>query len=170
MKIDLNKIISALIIIIGHGFFFLNIGYSIPFAIISIISTFLIWMLWTKLVNTFNLNVFFNLIAFSGLIVSITTFAYFGIEPIGTRKGTLVHFHSGGIAVALSIFFVTLLPYIIFNLKFNLPTPLNITVKSGFKNKPKQTKKTEKDQYIVGDRDWELASDDDIVSGDYNIE
>ena len=82
MKIDLNKIISALIIIIGHGFFFLNIGYSIPFAIISIISTFLIWMLWTKLVNTFNLNVFFNLIAFSGLIVSITTFAYFGIEPI----------------------------------------------------------------------------------------
>ncbi len=91
-------------------------------------------------------------------------------KPIGTRKGTLIHFYSSGIAIALGVFFLTALPYIVFNLKFKLPKPFNITLVSGFKKKSNQTKKTEEDKYVVGDANWEIASNDDIESGDYNIE
>jgi len=68
------------------------------------------------------------------------------------------------------VFFLTLLPYIVFNLKFKLPKPFNITLVSGFKKKSTQTKKAEEDKYVVGDANWEIASNDDIESGDYNIE
>ena len=170
MKIDLNKIVSALILIVGHGFFFLNIANHIPFASISILATFLLWMIWNKVADTLNLNSFFALLVTSGFIVSFTIFIVFGIEPIGTRKGTLIHFHSSGIAISLGVFFLTLIPYIIFNLKFKLPKPFNITFVSGFKTKPSTPKKASEDKYVVGDANWEIASNDDIESGDYNIE
>ena len=170
MKIDLNKIVSALILIVGHGFFFLNIANHIPFASISILVTFLLWMIWNKVADTLNLNSFFALLVTSGFIVSFTIFIVFGIEPIGTRKGTLIHFHSSGIAISLGVFFLTLIPYIIFNLKFKLPKPFNITFVSGFKTKPSTPKKASEDKYVVGDANWEIASNDDIESGDYNIE
>ena len=170
MKIDLNKTVSTLILIIGYGFFFLHIIDNIAFSAISITVTFLIWMIWNRINNTFALNNFLTLIAFSGVIIAIAIFAIFGVEPIGTRKGTLINFHSTGIAIALGVFFITLLPYIIFNLKFKLSKPLNVTFVSGVHNQSKKIKKPEKDQYIVGDQDWEIASDNDIISGNYNIE
>jgi hypothetical protein len=170
MKIDLNKIVSILILIAGHGFFFLNITNHIAFASISILTAFLLWMIWNKVTDTLDLNSFFSLLAISGFIVSITILVVFGIEPIGTRKGTLIHFHSSGIAVSLGVFFLSLIPYIIFNLKFKLPKPFNVTVVSGFKTKPKTSKKVTEDKYVVGDANWEIASNDDIESGDYNIE
>ena len=170
MKIDLNKIVSILILIAGHGFFFLNITNHIAFASISILTAFLLWMIWNKVTDTLDLNSFFSLLAISGFIVSITILVVFGIEPIGTRKGTLIHFYSSGIAVSLGVFFLSLIPYIIFNLKFKLPKPFNVTVVSGFKTKPKASKKVTEDKYVVGDANWEIASNDDIESGDYNIE
>ena len=170
MKIDLNKIISALILIIGHVLFFLNISQDIAYSIIAVLATFIVWILWNKITDTLRLNSLFALIAVSGIIISITTFLVYGVEPIGTRKGTLIHFHSTGIAVALGIFFITLIPYVIFNLKFNLPKPFNITFTSGFQSKQKVVKKETTDKYVVGDANWELASEEDVSSGDYNIE
>ena len=170
MKIDLNKTVSALILLIGHGFFFLNLSNHLAIAFISIISTFLIWIIWNKTTGTFQLNNLLTLIAFSGFIISIGVLSIFGVEPIGTRKGTLIHFHANGIAIALGIFFITLLPYIIFNLKFNLPKPLNVTLVSGFKKQTTQNKQPKQDKYIIGDQEWEMANEADIVSGDYNIE
>ena len=170
MKIDLNKIVNVFILIIGHIFFFLNIANNVAFAAIAILVMFLIWMIWNRVADTLDLNSFFTLLATSGLIIAITILVVFGIEPIGTRKGTLIHFHGVGIAIALGVFFLTLLPYIVFNLKFKLPKPFNITLVSGFKQKSNQTKKVEEDKYVVGDANWEIASNDDIESGDYNIE
>jgi len=170
MKIDLNKIVGALILIIGHGFFFLNIAHHLPFAALSIFAAFLFWMLWNKITNTLDLNLLFNLFALSGLIISLSVLSLFGIEPIGTRRGTLINFHMTSILIAVGIFFITLLPYIIFNLKFNLPKPLNIKFVSGFRKQAAPNKKSNLPQYVVGDANWEVATDDDIVSGNYNIE
>ena len=64
MKIDLNKTVSTLILLIGHGFFFLNLSDHLAFAFISIISTFLIWIIWNKTTGTFQLNTLLTLIAF----------------------------------------------------------------------------------------------------------
>ena len=170
MKIDLNKIISALILIVGHILFFLNISHDIAFSIIAVLATFIGWIIWNKIIDTLELNSLFALIAISGIIISITTFLVYGVEPIGTRKGTLIHFHSTGIAVALGVFFITLIPYVIFNLKFNLPKPFNVTFSTGFQNKKKSIKKGKEDKYVVGDANWELASEEDVSSGDYNLE
>ena len=170
MKIDLNKIVNALVLLIGHGVFFLNIADNFAFAFISIICMFLIWIIWNKTTGTFQLHNLLALIAFSGIITSVGIFALFGVEPIGTRKGILIHFHSTGIAIALGTFFVTLLPYIIFNLKLNLPKPFNVTLISGFKKSTPKNKQSSQDKYIVGDQEWEMADESDIISGDYNIE
>jgi hypothetical protein len=170
MKIDLNKIVNAFIITFGYSFFFLNISDHIAFASISILITFLVWIIWNKLNETLVLNTFLSLLAVSGIIIFFTILMVFGIEPIGTRKGTLIHFHSTGIAVALGVLFFTLIPYIVFNLKFKLPKPFNITFVSSIKSKEKNTTKVEQDKYVVGDTNWEIASDEEIGSGDYNIE
>jgi hypothetical protein len=170
MKIDLNKIVSALILIVGYCFFFLNIANNIAFATIAILGTFLLWMTWNKIADTLDLNAFFTMLAGSGIIVAISILAIYGIEPIGTRKGTSIYFHSYGIAISLGILFVTLIPYLVFNIKFKLPKPFNVTFVSGFKNKNQSSSKNTKDKYVVGDGDWEIASDQDIKSGNYNIE
>ena len=143
MKIDLNKIISATILIIGHTFFFLNVSQDIAYSVIAVLATFIGWIIWNKITDTLELSSLFLLIAISGIIISITTFLVYGVEPIGTRKGTLIHFHSTGIAVALGIFFIALIPYVIFNLKFKLPKPFNVTFTSGFQNKKPSVKKRE---------------------------
>ena len=170
MKIDINKIVGALILIIGHGFFFLNISHHVPFAALSIFTAFLFWMLWNKITNTLDLNLLFNLFAISGLIIALSVLSIFGIEPVGTRRGTLINFHITSILIAVGIFFITLLPYIIFNLKFNLPKPFNIKFVSGFKSPPTSKQTSAAPKYMVGDSNWEVATDDDIFSGDYNIE
>ena len=170
MKIDLNEIISATILIIGHTFFFLNVSQDIAYSVIAVLATFIGWIIWNKITDTLELSSLFLLIAISGIIISITTFLVYGVEPIGTRKGTLIHFHSTGIAVALGIFFIALIPYVIFNLKFKLPKPFNVTFTSGFQNKKPSVKKEATDKYVVGDANWELASEEEVSSGDYNIE
>ena len=38
------------------------------------------------------------------------------------------------------------------------------------KNKNQSSSKNTQDKYVVGDGDWEIASDQDIKSGNYNIE
>ncbi len=170
MKIDLNKIVSSIILISGFGVFFLNIANHYAFASMSILATILIWIIWNKSLNTLNLNAFFTLILISGIIISATLLITFGIEPVGTRKGTLIHFHSDGIAIALGVLFFTLIPYIVFNLKFKLPKPFNITFVSSKKSQSYSSKKSPQDKYVVGDANWEIASDDDVKSGNYNID
>lgn len=170
MKIDLNKIVSGIILISGFGIFFLNIASHYAFASMAILATILIWIIWHKAIDTLSLSAFFTLLLISGLIISTTILLIFGIEPIGTRKGTLIHFHVNGIAIALGVLFFTLIPYVVFNLKFTLPKSFNFTVVSNAKSKSSDVPKSPKDKYVVGDANWELASDEDINSGNYNIE
>ena len=170
MKIDLNKTISLGIIIAGLFLFFSSIIGSLPIAFISIIGMFLVWILWNKVAGSFILNHLIYLILVFGIIISISILIFYGIEPIGTRNGILMRFHSIYIAFAMLVFFLTLLPYIILNMKIQLPIKqLNVSLTPAFiKKSNSQTSK--KDQYIVDDENWELASEQDTLSGNYNID
>ena len=168
MKIDLNKLISGIILLTGHILFVITASSYFSVSIIILVSMFLLWMIWCKATSTFDLNTLLFQIGFSGTIVAILILALFGIEPVGTRTGILVRFDSMGIAIAMASFLLAILPYIIFKVKFNLP--LNINVKPWLSNNKQKTQKSDEVQYIVGDGNWELASEADILSSKYNIE
>ena len=66
---SINKVQVETPLIIGHGFFFLNIADHFAFAFISIICMFLFWIIWNKTTGTFQLHKLLTLIALSGLII-----------------------------------------------------------------------------------------------------
>ena len=170
MKIDLNKTISLTIIVLGFLLFFSNITKNISIACIAIIGMFLFWILWNKVAGSFILNHLIYLISIVGLVVSISILTFYGIEPIGTRNGTLMRFHSDSIAFAMLTFFITLLPYVILNMKIQLPiNKLKVSLKPAFIKKNNKLDKTQ-DQYIVNDDNWEQVSEQDALSGNYNID
>ena len=170
MKIDLNKTISLGIIIVGLSLLLSNIIDNLPIAFISVIGMFLVWILWNKVAGSFILNHLIYLILVFGLIISISILIFYGIEPIGTRNGTLMRFHSTHIAFAMLIFFLTLLPYIILNMKIKIPIKkFNVSLKPAFV-KNSNTQVLKKDQYIIDDENWQLASEQDALSGNYNID
>jgi len=171
MKIDLNKLMSRIILLTGHILFVITASSYFSVSIIILVSMFLLWMIWCKATDTFELNNLLFQIGFSGTIVAILILALFGIEPIGTRTGILVRFDSMGIAIAMGSFLLAILPYIILKVKFNLPlNKLNISVKPWLSKNKKTIQNSDEVQYIVGDGNWELASDADILSSKYNIE
>ena len=162
MKIDLNKTISFIIIMSGHLLFFLNISSNYPIAFISVVGSIVLWMIWSKITYIFSLDFLLYLILLSGLVSSITIVAVHGVERIGTRHGNLIDFHMTDIAIALGILFVSTLPYIIFNMKFDFPMKkikLSPAFTLGKLEKHKQRTKT---KYVIHDDDWEIASNSDI--------
>ena len=60
---------------------------DIAYSVIAVLATFIGWIIWNKITDTLELSSLFLLIAISGIIISITTFLVYGVEPIGTRKG-----------------------------------------------------------------------------------
>ena len=171
MKIDLNKLISGIILLTGHILFVITASSYFSVSVIILVSMFLLWMIWCKATDTFDLNTLLFQIGFSGTVVSILIIALFGIEPVGTRTGILVRFHSIAIAIAMGSFLLSVLPYIVLKVKFKLPlNKLNINVKPWLSTNKSKIQKSEEVQYIVGDGNWELASEADILSSKYNIE
>ena len=170
MKIDLNKTISTMILIMGHILFFLNIEHQPSLAFIVIIGMFFVWILWNKVAKSFVLNHLIYLIALSGFIVAVSILLFYGIEPVGTRNGTLMRFHAMYIAFSMAAFFFTLLPYIVLNMKIQLPTTkLNVQLKPKFDQK-RTSKKNTQDQYILDDQNWEIVSEYEALSGSYYID
>lgn len=170
MKIDLNKIVGFSIIALGYALFFINFSSSIAISTMAIIAMFLLWIIWNKALNSFILNDFINLIFVSGLIISISILSVYGVEPIGTRNGTLIRFHNNQIAFAMLIFLVSFLPLIIVNAKLKIPNKrFNFNLKPILSSK-KSAKKKEKSQYIIDDDNWEIISEKDAISGKYYID
>ena len=170
MKIDLNKIVGFSIIALGYALFFINFSSSIAISTMAIIAMFLLWIIWNKALNSFILNDFINLIFVSGLIISISILSVYGVEPIGTRNGTLIRFHNNQIAFAMLIFLVSFLPLIIVNAKLKIPNKrFNFNLKPILSSK-KSAKKKEKSQYIIDDDNWEIISEQDAISGKYYID
>ena len=170
MKIDLNKIVGFSIIVFVYALFFINFSSNVAISSMAIIAMILFWVIWNKFLNSFILNDFINLIFISGLIISISILSVYGIEPIGTRNGTLIRFHNNQIAFAMLIFLVSLLPLLLINAKLKIPNKqFNFNLKPIIPYK-KPVNKKDKSQYIIDDDNWEIISEQDAVSGKYYID
>lgn len=170
MKIELNKIVGFCIIVLGYALFFINFSSNVAVSSMAILAMFLLWIIWNKALNSFMLNELINLIFVSGLIVSISILSVYGVEPIGTRNGTLIRFHNNQIAFAMLIFLVSLLPLIIINAKLKIPNKqFNFNLKPIISSK-KPANNKDKSKYIIDDNNWEIISEQDAISGKYYID
>ena len=168
MKIELNKIVGLLIIALSYFLFFTNFNNNIEVSFISIIGMFLIWILWNKFFQAPFLNELIYLIFFTGLMVSVSILSVYGIEPVGTRNGTLLKFHNNQITLAMLVFFFSILPIIIMNLKIKIPDQ---KFKLDYKSfQRKSVKNNNKNHYIIDDNNWEIISENEAVSGDYYLD
>lgn len=170
MKIELNKIVGFSIIALGYALFFINFSSNVSIASMAILAMLLLWIIWHKSLNSFILNDLMSLIFVSGLLISISILFVYGVEPIGTRNGTLIRFHTNQIAFAMLIFLVSLLPLVIMNAKLKIPNrQFNFNLKPIISSK-KPAKKKNKSQYIIDDDNWEIISEQDAISGKYYID
>jgi len=154
MSNDLKKIIGILILIVGFIAFFIAIGNNnLNFSLIFITSSLIIWVLFSLLLDFFDIKMFAGVVSFAGFLVAISVFFLFGIEEIPYPIGAIV-FHSEGIASSLVIGLFSLFPVIIL---------YNINIQS-LKISPKND-----NSKIETNDEWELATDEDLDSEEFEL-
>lgn len=147
--------------------FFLVLGYLVYFIMLFKTSFAMsaIWMmvfiyLWlaTSLyLNIYSPNSFIKILSGSGVLVALSMFFLNGVEEVPFPEGAVV-FHAEGIAQALFLLFLCIVPTV---LKF---VPENtIIMKSPVDNKSKSSEAKGNNQ----SDDWEEATIEDLESGNF---
>ena len=161
MNIDLKKIASGLILVIGMFAFILSISKNdLNFALIYLTATLILWVLYGLLLDAFDVRIFAGIISASGFLVAISILFIFGIEEVPYPVGAIV-FHSGGLAGALGIGFFALFPILILH-------------QAGAEKLPQITRtepvtSREDMEPEIESNEWEMASDDDLQSGEFEV-
>ena len=164
MNQNLKKILSTLILIIGYVAFIMSTSLNnFPLGLIYLSLTIILWLSYVLILDVFDIRLFASIISFSGFMVAIAVFFLFGIEEVPYPIGAMI-FHLEGIAGALGIGLFSFLPIIpLFYLdldKNNLP----------FFSTTQPSKKVPKEQKIILDDDeWDIASEEDLQSGEFEL-
>ena len=161
MNIDLKKIAGGLILVIGMFAFILSISKNdLNFALIYLTATLILWVLYGLLLDAFDVRIFAGIISASGFLVAISILFIFGIEEVPYPVGAIV-FHSGGFASALGIGLFSLFPILILH---QMGTA-NIKKRSEAIHELHE-KEAEPD---IFSEEWELASDNDLQSREFDV-
>ena len=158
---DFKKIAGSLIFIIGVFAFIVSISNNnLNFALIYLTTALISWVLYGLILDAFDVQIFAWIISASGLLVAISIFFMFGIEEVPYPVGAIV-FHSGGLAGALGIGFFALFPIL-------------ILYQTGAEKLPQITRKEavisrEDMEPEIESNKWEMASDDDLESGEFEV-
>ena len=96
-------------------------------------------------------------------MVAIATFFLFGIEEVPFPAGAII-FHLEGIATSLGICLFSLFPIIPF---FNLDKEKDISSPETNKTNIINQKQSTEPEIFFDDDDWELATEDDLQSGEF---
>ena len=161
MKFDLKKMVGGLILVIGLILFFSSlIDNNLNLALVSLTSALIIWVIYSLLLNVFDVRIFAWVISLSGFLLALSVFFVFGVEEIPHPIGAIV-FHTGGIAGSLGIGFFSLFPLLIIH-QLNSQ---NISTKPGvlmnedhFPTIPN-----------LESDDWELATEEERRSGEFEV-
>ena len=163
MNNDFKKILSALILITGCLAFILSTSNNnLATGLIYLTSTIIIWLAYVLILDIFNVYMFASIISLSGFLVAIAILFLFGIEQVPYPIGAIV-FHLEGIAGALGIglfSFFPLIPLYYIDVQKNLShvTP------------PKKNKDDSiEPKIILDDEEWEIASENDLNSGEFEL-
>ena len=158
---DYKKIAGGLIFIIGIFAFIVSIfNNNLNFALIYLTAALILWVLYSLLLDAFDVRIFSWIISASGFLVAVSVFFMFGIEEVPYPVGAIV-FHSGGLAGALGIGFFALFPILVLH-------------HTGAKKLPQITREEpvmfrEEMEPEIESNEWEMASDDDLQSGEFEI-
>ena len=156
MNMDLKKIASGLILIIGLFAFIVSISNNnLNFALIYLSTTLIFWVLYGLLLDAFDVRIFAGIISASGFLVAFSVFFMFGIEEVPYPMGAII-FHSGGFAGALGIGLFSLFPILILY-------QMNATKTMG------KTEVLKEPKSEIFSEEWEMASDDDLQSGEFEM-
>ena len=157
-----KKIAGGLILIIGVGAFIVKIfNNDLNFALIYLMTTLIFWILYELIFDTFDWRFFTGAISVAGFLVAFSIFFMFGIEEVPYPIGAIV-FHSGGFAGALGIGFFSFLPILIFYQTSNLNAMKKSKVNHQVSNNEPEP--------VIFSKDWEIASDNDLQSDEFEME
>ena len=152
---------GGLILLTGLFLFFSYlIDNNLNFALVSLTSALILWVIYGLLLDVFDVQMFAWVISLSGFLLALSVFFVFGVEEIPHPIGAII-FHAGGIAGSLGIGFFSLFPLLIIH---HLNSQ-NISIKPGmFMNKDGSSipPNLESD-------DWELATEEELQTGGFVI-
>lgn len=147
--------------------FFLVLGYLVYFIMLfkTSLAMSAIWMmiliyLWlaTSLyLNIYSPNSFIKILSSSGVLVALSMFFLNGVEEVPFPEGAVV-FHAEGIAQALFLLFLCIVPTVL-----KLVPKNTIIMKSPVDNKYKSSEVKGNNQ----SDDWEEATIEDLESGNF---
>jgi len=134
----------------GGGLVYINLALfsNFNYALFSLVITLFTFVIFSLIVDLFNIKEFIIILSTCGIILSITTFFYYGVEEVAYPYGAIL-FHFEGILKSLIVLFVSLLP-ILFLYKGNDKVNNRLVVD-------------------YNDSEWEVATSDDLDSGQYDL-
>ena len=161
MNLYLKKMASGLILFIGLILFFSSLlNNNINMALVSLTSALLFWVLFGLLLDTFDVQIFSWIISSAGFLLALSVFFLYGVEEVAHPIGAIV-FHSGGIAGSLGIGLFSLFPLLILH-QLNSQ---NITQKLNLANNIEELPPVSE----LDSDDWEMATEDEVKSGEFEV-
>ena len=178
MNLYLKWIADGLILLIGLILFFSSLlNNNLNLALAFLIAAIILWVINGLFFNTFSILTFSWIISSAGFLLSICVFFIYGIEQVAHPNGAII-FHSSGIAGSLGIGLFSLFPILFIRQINNQYThsksnKSNLNNFKDLKNTPDKSKTTEKGKSQItkeiSSDDWEIATDEDIDSGKYDL-
>ena len=162
MKMNIKKIASGLILVIGVFAFIISISNNnLNFALIYLTLALIFWVLCGLFLDIFDGQIFAGIISAAGFLLAVSILFMYGIEEVPYPEGAII-FHSGGFAGALGIGLFSLFPILILH---QMGT-LQIQKKSS----DKAESAIKEPESEIFSEEWERASDDDLHSGEFESE
>ena len=158
----MKKITGILILIIGLTLFFsylLNNNFNL--ALVSLTSALLFWVLFTLLLDTFDVQIFSWVISSAGFLLAISVFFLYGVEEVAHPAGAII-FHTGGIASSLGIGFFSLFPILIIHHLNSQNVRLNPELITNIDDTPLEPE--------LESDDWGIATEKELESGEFEVE
>ena len=158
MNLCNKNYISYLVLLIGLACYccYIHTMQFIP-ATIVMSTSLLLWVAFNCYFDTFDRLLFSKILSVSGIIISISIFFIFGIEEVPFPIGALM-FHSDGIAISLLMILLSLLPLLFIN--ESISKPISSSTQTSYIETPKSDNTND---------DWDIATEHDLESGDYEI-
>tara|TARA_S200000501_G_scaffold319579_1_gene313950 strand:+ start:309 stop:794 length:486 start_codon:yes stop_codon:yes gene_type:complete len=155
---NFKQSIPSFFLVLGYLVYFIML-FKTSFAMSAIWMMILIylWLAASLYLNIYSPNSFIKILSGSGVLVALSMFFLNGVEEVPFPEGAVV-FHAEGIAQALFLLFLCIVPTV---LKF---VPENtIIMKSPVDNKFKSSEVKGSNQ----SDDWEEATIEDLESGNF---
>ena len=159
MNIDLKKIIPNCLLLIGYFIFILlALNNNLIYALIFLTSTLIIFVLYSLLLNVFDIYIFARILSFSGFLIASSILCIFGIEKVPYPVGAFI-LHPEGFAGAFGISLFSIFPIIIIHQTSNINK----------ENKKSSAITSHNLENELNLSEWEIATEDDLLSEEFEI-